>query len=83
MGREALGRGQGGRNVDEPAQAGEQAPMGHGETLIGDRLRIAPIAEREGVGEDGLHAGRPGAPRIGWSRRGEQMRHDSSGATRW
>ena len=38
--------------------------MGHGEPLIGDRLRIAPIAEREGVGEDGLHAGRPGAPRM-------------------
>ena len=64
MGREALGRGQGGRRVDEPAQAGEQAPIGHGEPLIGDRLRIAPIAEREGVGEDGLHAGRPGAPRM-------------------
>ena len=64
MGREALGRGQGGRRVDEPAQAGEQTPMGHGEPLIGDRLRIAPIAEREGVGEDGLHAGRPGAPRM-------------------
>ena len=58
MGREALGRGQGGRRVDEPAQAGEQAPMGHGEPLIGDRLRIAPIAEREGVGEDGLPGGR-------------------------
>ena len=27
MGREALGRGQGGRRVDEPAQAGEQAPI--------------------------------------------------------
>ena len=64
MGREALGRWQGGRRLDEPAQAGEQAPMGHSETLIGDRRRIAPIAEREGVGENGLHAGRPGAPRM-------------------
>ena len=60
--------------------------MGHGETLIGDRLRIAPIAEREGVGEDGLHAGRPGAPRmvgVEQTTPAEQMRQTSSGAARW
>ena len=63
--------------------------MGHGETLIGDRLRIAPIAEREGVGEDGLHAGRPGAPRMVGVEQTTPAEHfstdapDSSGAARW
>ena len=54
---EALGRRQSGRRVDEPAQAGKQAPAGPSEALLGDRVGIPPIAEREGVGEDGLHAG--------------------------
>ena len=77
VGGEALGRRQGGRRVDEPAEAGEQAPMGHSEAMLGDRLRVAPIAEREGVGEDGLHARRPGAPRMVGAERAtptEQMR---------
>ena len=71
---EALGRRQGGRRVDE---AGEQAPAGHSEALIGDRVHIPPIAEREGVGEDGLHAGRPRAPGMVGAERAapaEQMR---------
>ena len=61
---EALGRRQSGRRVDEPAQAGKQAPAGPSEALLGDRVGIPPIAEREGVGEDGLHAGCPRAPRM-------------------
>ena len=61
---EALGRRQSGRRVDEPAQAGKQAPSGPSEALLGDRVGIPPIAEREGVGEDGLHAGCPRAPRM-------------------
>ena len=32
--------------------------------MLGDRLRIAPITERQGGGQDGLHAGGPGAPRM-------------------
>ena len=36
--------------------------MGHGEAMLGDRVRVPPIAKRQGVGEDGLHVGRPGAP---------------------
>ena len=51
--------------------------MGHSEAMLGDRLRVAPIAEREGVGEDGLHARRPGAPRMVGAERAtptEQMR---------
>ena len=62
MGGEALGRRQRRCRVDEPAQANEQAPMSHGEAMIGDRVRITSIAEREGGGEDSLHAGGPRAP---------------------
>ena len=77
MGGEALGRRQRRCRVDEPAQVGEQAPMSHGEAMIGDRVRITPIAERQGVGEDDLHAARPGAPRMVGAERAtpaEQMR---------
>ena len=45
--------------------------------MIGDRVRITPIAERQGVGEDDLHAARPGAPRMVGAERAtpaEQMR---------
>ena len=77
MGGEALGRRQRRCRVDEPAQVGEQAPMSHREAMIGDRVRITPIAERQGVGEDDLHAARPGAPRMVGAERAtpaEQMR---------
>ena len=37
---EALGRRQSGRRVDEPAQAGKQAPAGPSEALLGDRVGI-------------------------------------------
>ena len=71
---EALGRRQSGRRVDEPAQAGKQAPAGPSEALLGDRVGIPPIAEREGVGEDGLHAGCPRAPRMVGTGVGARMR---------
>ena len=41
---EALGRRQSGRRVDEPAQAGKQAPAGPSEALLGDRH--SPGSER-------------------------------------
>ena len=51
MGGEALRRRQGGCRVDKPSQAGEEAAAGDGEAMLGDRLRIAPIAERQGGGQ--------------------------------
>ena len=39
---EALGRRQSGRRVDEPAQAGKQAPAGPSEALLGDRVGMLP-----------------------------------------
>ena len=54
----------GGTTTEEPAEASEQAPAGHGEARVGDRVRLPPIAERQGVGEDGLHAGGPRAARM-------------------
>lgn len=59
--RKARRVGQSGRGLDEPAEARQQVPARDGETLIGDRARIAPVAKREGVREHGLHAGGPGA----------------------
>ena len=64
MGGEALGGRQGGRRVEEPPEAREQAPTGHGEAVIGERVCRPSVAEREGVGEDRLHAGRPRTVRM-------------------
>ena len=64
MGGEALGGRQGGRRVEEPPEAREQAPAGHGEAVIGERVCRPSAAEREGVGEDRLHAGRPRTVRM-------------------
>ena len=64
MGGEALGGRQGGRRVEEPSEAREQAPTGHGEAVIGERVCRPSVAEREGVGEDRLHAGRPRTVRM-------------------
>ena len=64
MGGEALGGRQGGRRVEEPPEAREQAPTGHGEAVIGERVCRPSIAEREGVGEDRLYAGRPRTVRM-------------------
>ena len=85
MGGEALRRGQGGCRVDKPSQAGEEAAAGDGEAMLGDRLRIAPIAERQGGGQDGLHAGGPGGSaddRRGACDTGAADGPDSSGAAR-
>ena len=71
MGGEALGGRQGGRRVEESPEAREQAPAGHGEAVLGDRVRLPSITEREGVGEDRLHASRPRTARM---IRGEGMR---------
>ena len=64
MGGEALGGRQGGRRVEESPEAREQAPAGHGEAVLGDRVRLPSITECEGVGEDRLHAGRPRTARM-------------------
>ena len=45
-------------------EAREQAPAGHGEAVIGERVCRPSAAEREGVGEDRLHAGRPRTVRM-------------------
>ena len=49
-----LGGRQGGRRVEESPEAREQAPAGHGEAVLGDRVRLPSITE--GVGEDRLTA---------------------------
>ena len=85
MGGEALGGRQGRRALDEAAEASEQAPTGDGEAMLGDRLRISPGAERQGVGEDGLHARGPGAPRMVGARAcvcGASSAPDNFGAAR-
>ena len=64
MGGEALGGRQGGRRVEESSEAREQAPAGHGEAVLGDRVRLPSITECEGVGEDRLHAGCPRTARM-------------------
>ena len=64
-GRRSVGRPAGrGRRVEEPPEAREQAPAGHGEAVIGERVCRPSAAEREGVGEDRLHAGRPRTVRM-------------------
>ena len=64
MGGETLGGRQRGRRVDDPPEAREQAPAGHGEAVLGDRVRLSSIAEREGVDEDRLHPSRPRTARM-------------------
>ena len=48
----------------ESSEAREQAPAGHGEAVLGDRVRLPSITECEGVGEDRLHAGCPRTARM-------------------
>ena len=64
MGGDALGGRQGGRRVEESSEARAQAPAGHGEAVLGDRVRLPSITECEGVGEDRLHAGCPRTARM-------------------
>ena len=62
--RWAAKRRAGGRRVEEPPEAREQAPTGHGEAVIGECACRPSVAEREGVGEDRLYAGRPRTARM-------------------
>lgn len=64
MVREAPRVGEGRRGVDETAEACAQVPACDGEAVIGDRVRVAPVAKRKGVREEGLYACRPGAARM-------------------
>jgi hypothetical protein len=60
----ALGGRQRRGHVNEPAQACQEATARDREPLLGDRVRVPTVTEREPVEERLLHGRGPGTPRM-------------------
>src|SRR5450759_5663588 len=78
MGGKAFDVGDGAGAVEDGAERGDQVASGHGQAVWGHRARVVPIAERQGLMQDGVDGVGQSRPRMILPQEptaSEQMRH--------